>query len=384
MPQHLDSDFTSYLQSPFDKGKVSKSYLEFRNNSALLILWPSNAIAVVIGVFFALKIDPILHPDFLELRYARIVSCGIFTIILLLSFLPRFKKHGLMLLFITYLVMLIFFSFICGHLMSDQNYFSGLQITLVLSMFVPVSLATISVSYLISMIVLYISFSIYHPYSLSVQEYYIMYNLAIAYLIGGIGFFVLDRYRFTLFMNQLQLEELATVDALTKVSNRRYFLHILEREHEQNKRYKKPLSLLMMDLDHFKKVNDTYGHAAGDYVLMEFARICSSMIRKADLMGRLGGEEFVIMLPNTDIENTRILAERIRIAVEQTIFEHQSSCFHMTVSIGLASLLPTEEIMNPQQLLAKADEYLYIAKEKGRNRVCWKKNEGASLTNPST
>lgn len=126
----------------------------------------------------------------------------------------------------------------------------------------------------------------------------------------------------------------------------------------------------MMDLDYFKKINDTYGHAAGDYVLMEFTRICSSEIRETDLIGRLGGEEFAIVLPNTDIDNARILAERIRLAVHKNIFEYQTSSFHMTVTMGVAGI-PPNHVKNPHELLAKADEYLYLAKEKGRNRVYW-------------
>jgi len=104
-------------------------------------------------------------------------------------------------------------------------------------------------------------------------------------------------------MNQLKLEEMATIDVLTQVSNRRYFLNIMEREFQQSKRYKKQISLMIMDLDYFKKINDTYGHTVGDYVLMEFAKICSREIRKTDMIGRLGGEEFAVMLPNTDVDS---------------------------------------------------------------------------------
>src|SRR5208282_2123312 len=131
---------------------------------------------------------------------------------------------------------------------------------------------------------------------------------------------------------------------------------------------------MIMDLDYFKKINDTYGHTVGDYVLMEFAKICSREIRKTDLMGRLGGEEFAVMLSNTDVKNARILAERIRKAVDYAIFEYQAVRIHLTVSIGLASF-PLVDANDPNELIIKADKFLYQAKEKGRNRVCWQMKE---------
>ena len=374
MSQKPDSIGVSFLRSPQGKGNTSKLFLEYRKKFALLILRPTNIVVAILWLWFAIKIDPLLHPGFLELHYGHIALFAISSVTLLLSYLPYLKKHGLILLFITYFSMLTFYSFICGRLVNDPIYFSGLQIIVVVSMFIPASLITVSAFYLISLVVFFFSLSIYHPYLLSMQEYYMMYNLAIAYLIGGVGFFIINRYQFNLFMNQLKLEEMATIDVLTQVSNRRYFLNIMEREFQQSKRYKKQISLMIMDLDYFKKINDTYGHTAGDYVLMKFASICSHEIRKTDMIGRLGGEEFAVMLPNTDVENARILAERIRKAVDQAIFEYQAVRIHLTVSIGLASF-PLVDANDPQELFVKADEFLYLAKEKGRNRVCWQMKE---------
>ncbi|MGA2781037.1 MAG: GGDEF domain-containing protein [Smithella sp.] len=374
MSQKPDSIGVSFLRSPQGKGNTSKLFLEYRKKFALLILRPTNIVVAILWLWFAIKIDPLLHPGFLELHYGHIALFAISSIALLLSYLPYLKKHGLVLLFITYFSMLTFYSFICGRLVNDPIYFSGLQIIVVVSMFIPASLITVSAFYLISLVVFFFSLSIYHPYLLSMQEYYMMYNLAIAYLIGGVGFFIINRYQFNLFMNQLKLEEMATIDVLTQVSNRRYFLNIMEREFQQSKRYKKQISLMIIDLDYFKKINDTYGHTVGDYVLMEFAKICSREIRKTDMIGRLGGEEFAVMLPNTDVENARILAERIRKAVDHAIFEYQAVRIHLTVSIGLASF-PLVDANDPHELIIKADEFLYLAKEKGRNRVCWQMKE---------
>ena|GEM_PF-2176173 len=119
--------------------------------------------------------------------------------------------------------------------MNDPSYFSGLQIIVVVSMFMPVSLITVSAFYLISLVVFFISFSIYHPYLLSMQEYFRMHNLAIAYLIGGVGSFIINRDRFAIFMSHLKLKEMATIDTLIQVFNRRYFLNIMEREFQQRK-----------------------------------------------------------------------------------------------------------------------------------------------------
>ena len=107
---------------------------------------------------------------------------------------------------------------------------------------------------------------------------------------------------------------------------------------------------------------------------MEFAKICSREIHKTDMIDRLGGEEYAIMLPNRDVENARILAQRIRKAVDQAIFEYQTFRIHLTISIGLASF-PFVDANDPNELIIKADEFLYQAKEKGRNRVCWQMKE---------
>lgn len=165
-----------------------------------------------------------------------------------------------------------------------------------------------------------------------------------------------------------ELERLANSDELTGLANRRCFMEALTREVERAGRYDRSLSLVLLDLDHFKKVNDTWGHAAGDDVLKEVARALRSVCRDIDLPARLGGEELVLLLPETDGEGARVVAERARERIEQARHERPDGrTFHVTASMGVVSLgsgAPTADA-----LLQRADEALYAAKGRGRNRV---------------
>ncbi len=165
------------------------------------------------------------------------------------------------------------------------------------------------------------------------------------------------------------LAKLAAFDELTGLYNRRAMIGALEAALKRMRVYRSPLSVLMMDLDHFKNVNDNYGHAAGDAVLREFARRLGVSVRQADIRCRYGGEEFCVLLPETGEEGAQVIAERIRKAVEQLLFPiNRDKEIPVTVSIGLATLMPEEEL-EPAILLENADKALYKAKEEGRNRV---------------
>jgi len=144
----------------------------------------------------------------------------------------------------------------------------------------------------------------------------------------------------------------------------------LEREMERAKRYKHPFSVMFLDLDNFKHINDTLGHSAGDVALRQFASALKSSLRDSDIPGRMGGEEFGIILPNTDLKNGALLAERLRQNVEESIALHQGKKITFTVSIGLAAY--SEEISNIDELLRKVDEALYEAKAEGRNCIVQK------------
>ncbi|MBT5232092.1 MAG: GGDEF domain-containing protein [Methylococcales bacterium] len=160
--------------------------------------------------------------------------------------------------------------------------------------------------------------------------------------------------------------ELSQKDALTGAFNRGAMNPALDREVGLAQRQNKPFSVIMLDIDFFKHVNDTYGHAAGDYVLQSFVQIVNDTIRSIDSVFRFGGEEFAVHLHNTDEIGAKLLAERIRLNVESTIMRYKGSSIPVTVSSGIATL---EKIDNGQSLMERADKALYQAKNNGRNQV---------------
>jgi diguanylate cyclase (GGDEF)-like protein len=164
-----------------------------------------------------------------------------------------------------------------------------------------------------------------------------------------------------------EIYRLMTVDGLTQIFNRRYFNEALEREVNRAKRYDRALSLLTFDIDHFKKVNDTYGHLAGDSMLRVIAAAVKSRLRREDIFARTGGEEFAILVPEVALEGARVTAEKVRAVVEATPVKHDQDTLRCTVSVGVAQL--TREDAAPEDLYKRTDERLYDAKQGGRNRV---------------
>lgn len=161
---------------------------------------------------------------------------------------------------------------------------------------------------------------------------------------------------------------LTTMDGLTQVYNKRYFMESLNREISRADRYKRALSLIMLDIDHFKKVNDTFGHLAGDAVLKQLASVIKERIRCEDIVARYGGEEFSIIMPELSSENATVFADRLREMVENSSFQFDDAAIPVTVSIGIATMIG--ELIESQELISIADEKLYQAKRSGRNRVC--------------
>jgi diguanylate cyclase (GGDEF)-like protein/PAS domain S-box-containing protein len=168
-------------------------------------------------------------------------------------------------------------------------------------------------------------------------------------------------------LHEAQLYLLATEDGLTHLFNRRHFIEISERHLTQAKRYQQPVSVLMLDLDHFKLVNDHYGHAVGDKILSMFSQICRNCLRTSDIIGRMGGEEFAALLPGTGLIEARHVAERLRQQVDLAELIDQGLSIRFQVSIGVSTLLDKENLDN---LLVRADRQLYRAKVQGRNLVC--------------
>jgi diguanylate cyclase (GGDEF)-like protein len=160
---------------------------------------------------------------------------------------------------------------------------------------------------------------------------------------------------------------LTITDGLTQIHNKRYLLEFLEREMGRCHRYGRPLSLLLFDIDHFKRINDTHGHVAGDFVLRELAAAIRSRVRNEQCFARYGGEEFAIASPEAGPENVRALAEKVRRVVQEQRFVFEGKKIPVTISVGVADM--THEITEPLQFIQAADAKLYAAKRAGRNRV---------------
>lgn len=164
-----------------------------------------------------------------------------------------------------------------------------------------------------------------------------------------------------------QLIALSRTDVLTEVFSRRYFMDKSEAVIEMMRRYQHQASMMMIDLDHFKKINDKYGHYVGDLALIAFTKACRQEIRDSDIFGRLGGEEFGLMLPETPIQNAQILAERIRIAAAAIEIPVGDNIIGFTISIGLVELRAQDQSLD--SIMRRADHAMYQAKEMGRNQV---------------
>lgn len=166
---------------------------------------------------------------------------------------------------------------------------------------------------------------------------------------------------------QIELEAHASTDFLTGVTNKRRFFEISENELRRAHRFRNTMAIIMFDIDNFKIINDTHGHAAGDEVLIEVADLCKSTLRNIDVLARVGGEEFAILLPHTDTEDARIVAEYLRVAIEKNTVEYSSKTIKITASFGITELCSTD--LQIKTLLDRADTALYEAKHKGRNQV---------------
>jgi two-component system cell cycle response regulator len=166
-----------------------------------------------------------------------------------------------------------------------------------------------------------------------------------------------------------EIYRLTIIDALTDIHNKRYFMEFLDRELARSARYERPLSLLMIDIDRFKNLNEELGHLGGDFTLRELAARIKGTIRKEELFARYGGEEFAFVLPETPCEGAVILADRLVRLIHQTPFQYEDRTYTVTISAGVTTTVG-EKTLSPSDLIRRADEKLYQAKHEGRNRVC--------------
>jgi diguanylate cyclase (GGDEF)-like protein len=166
-----------------------------------------------------------------------------------------------------------------------------------------------------------------------------------------------------------EIYRLTIIDGLTEIYNKRYLMEFLERELSRSLRYHRPLALVLFDIDLFKAINDEYGHLGGDFALRELSARVRGAVRKEELFARYGGEEFAVVLVETDLEGAVTMAERLRILVDQQLFQYENKSFHVTISLGVAATTGDEPTLTALELLQRADDKLYQAKREGRNRV---------------
>jgi diguanylate cyclase (GGDEF)-like protein len=176
-----------------------------------------------------------------------------------------------------------------------------------------------------------------------------------------------------------QLRELSITDDLTKLYNSRHFYSQLENEVKRYQRYRRPFSVLMIDLDHFKRFNDNYGHLEGDRILRRVGRKITSCMRTMDTAYRYGGEEFTVLLPETDCDAALTVAERIKDSICSETLDYINDS-RITVSIGVSEYSDADSISS---LIKRADKAMYVAKQKGRNRIaCWRPGEAGARDHP--
>jgi diguanylate cyclase (GGDEF)-like protein len=208
--------------------------------------------------------------------------------------------------------------------------------------------------------------SLWHGATLSMTQgtplqSFVLFSGYLVMIVNGFGFLLLCKQK-----DDAQMQRLATTDFLTGLANRRAFFEHAESARLLAIRLRKPITLMMLDIDHFKQLNDRFGHATGDEALVVFADTSRKVLREHDIMGRLGGEEFALALPGTELDGALQAAERLRVAVSEAALITSGSDFRMTVSIGVVLIDPEETLT---AALARADHALYAAKTGGRNRV---------------
>lgn len=193
------------------------------------------------------------------------------------------------------------------------------------------------------------------------------------YNVTRLQFFSVFGYQMAASLKHIQrlstVKKEAFYDTLTNLFNRRHFEERLSAETQKAFESRSNLSVIMVDIDHFKKVNDTFGHDGGDKILREIASLLKNSVRQHDTVARYGGEEFVLLLPGVSLDSTNMVAERIRRLVENTLFDMGPTQIHVTISLGISNF-PIHRVKSKEELVKMADLALYEAKKEGRNRIC--------------
>lgn len=326
------------------------------------------AVAVLTGILYIVyaQIEMLLPAPFLEfttLLHLYILPASLFFISLL-TLSHRFYRPMIYLLMLAPVGAAIVNLLLLGELGEYAIYFPELLL-IIIWIFAVSGLGLLHAVISATSIILLLLFMQYYYLPLVPQKLFLMYCFwfSSAYLFGLVTAFLLEKSNKTIFLNTLSLEHLASTDMLTGHFNRTKIEDLLRSEIERAERYGTFFSVILMDIDHFKKVNDEYGHPIGDIILQEFSLLLNETLRKADSVGRWGGEEFLIILPETDAEGAKEVAEHLRKRIEKFEF---TAVKHKTSSFGITQYQKGSDI---QSLVNKADVALYNAKNKGRNQV---------------
>lgn len=180
------------------------------------------------------------------------------------------------------------------------------------------------------------------------------------------GYITLSLY-FELEQSRQEIHALANTDDLTQIFNRRYFLELAERELERSRRNGHSLAIILFDIDDFKHVNDSHGHLAGDFVLRITCQTCKVIVRPYDVFARFGGEEFIFLLPDTDEQHAKAVAERLRNLISRRVVSYNEIDVQITISVGIAIFDPQKDTLD--DVISRADSALYLAKQLGKNRL---------------
>jgi diguanylate cyclase (GGDEF)-like protein len=361
-----------------DLGEMEGDYRVFylKDDIAYSSLYISIAILGTVSMF---TLDSLLYPDRLDLDLWLILLRGGYIIvsILVISAIRKTNKvRAYDRLVLTWILITIIFLLLLKFTHPSQFLRPAFYII------VPIAIYVFSPFKVIHNVVLGLVFSagtllIDYFYRLQVDP--LVWNTVIpSQLVGhAVGFIAglqIQSYRrksFKAYIREKDAKEMvaymANIDPLTKSLTRRHFFNIAESEFLRFRRYHRKLSMLVLDADHFKNINDTYGHYAGDLVLRNMSLVTMEQKRTQDTFGRLGGEEFGLLLPETNLEQAQVVAERIQKAWQQTPCPVDDKVIHSTVSIGIAEASPEDKSF--EDVLRRADRMMYKAKEAGRNQI---------------
>ena len=353
-------------------GELSDSELEneFLQKNMKKTINSIKIISILLGVLNTL----FLIPDyfFVESLDSFAIICSIrvffvFIIVLLTIFVNKITSHKTLFYVITAyeVVCIISFIFVFYRYESPDYLIQSFGVMVIITGIFMVPNRLINKIAVSIIIIIFFNFmSIYYIDNISMKELSaVIVYLLIILILSSINSFRDDYYKRVHYVYNKELIRLSTTDTLTGVYNRAKFNQEFKRNIDYAKRYGTPLSLIIIDFDDFKRINDNYGHLAGDGVIIQFVEIVNKNIRVIDIFARWGGEEFVLLLPNTDLNQGMATAERLRCSIEKYVFENADK---ITCSFGVAQYSEDDDM---ESLLHKADKMLYEVKGKGKNGV---------------